>query len=152
MSKTILVPIDFSDTSDAALDYAIDLAKRLDSRIVLMHAFEIPLVGFPDGVLAATAEIASRILAASQKALDTAMEKRKDCGVQITAMLKQADPREAIVSTAATLDAELVVMGTHGRRGLAHALIGSVAENVVRTSTVPVLTVRMERPLLKASA
>lgn len=145
MSKTILVPIDFSEASDKALDYAVDLAKRLDARVVLMHAFEIPLVGFPDGVLAATAEIAGRILTASQKALDEAIEKRKGTGVEITPLLKQADPRDAIVGTAKELGADLVVMGTHGRRGLARALIGSVAEAVVRTSSVPVLTVRGPR-------
>ena len=145
MSKTILVPVDFSEASDKALDYAVSLAKPLDARIVVMHAFEIPLVGFPDGVLAATAEIAARILTASQKALEDAIEKRKGEGVEMTPLLKQADPREAVVGMAKELGADLIVMGTHGRRGLARALIGSVAEHVVRTSSVPVLTVRGPR-------
>jgi nucleotide-binding universal stress UspA family protein len=144
-NKTILVPLDFSEASDNALDYAIDIAKKLDARIVVMHAFEIPLVGFPDGVLAATAEIASRILNSAQGALDDAIAKRKDTGVPMTSLLRQADPREAITGAAKELGAELVIMGTHGRRGLARALIGSVAEGVVRTSSVPVLTVRGPR-------
>jgi len=56
-------------------------------------------------------------------------------------MLKQADPREAILAAAEDLSADLVIMGTHGRRGIARALIGSVAEAIVRASTIPVLTV-----------
>ncbi|HEY8074652.1 MAG TPA: universal stress protein, partial [Labilithrix sp.] len=103
MSKTILVPVDFSEASDKALDYAVDLAKQLDGRIVVMHAFEIPMVGFPDGTLVATAEIASRILNASQKALEDAVIQRKDAGIPMTTRLCQADPRDAIVSLAKEL-------------------------------------------------
>ncbi|HEY8073138.1 MAG TPA: universal stress protein, partial [Labilithrix sp.] len=87
----------------------------------------------------------SRILNASQKALEDAVIQRKDAGIPMTTRLCQADPRDAIVSLAKELNADLVVMGTHGRRGIARALVGSVAESVVRISAVPVLTVRGPR-------
>ncbi len=143
--KTILVPVDFSEASDAALDYAVELAAKLGAKVHVLHAYEIPVVGFPDGVLVATADIAGRILNASQGALDEALAKHKNRGAEITASLRQADPRDAILAVAKELGADLVVMGTHGRRGLARALLGSVAESVVRTSGVPVLTVRGPR-------
>src|SRR6187200_2934452 len=60
--KVILVPTDFGEPSEAALDYAIDLAKALGSEVVLMHAYEIPVVGFPDGAIVATADLTARIL------------------------------------------------------------------------------------------
>jgi nucleotide-binding universal stress UspA family protein len=139
--KTILVPTDFSEPAASALAYAVDLAEGLGAKVVLLHAFELPIVGFPDGVVVATADVASRIVNAAQKALDDAalpFAKRK---VEITALLKQGDPREVVLATANDLCAELIVVGTHGRRGIARALIGSVTESIVRTAPVPVLTV-----------
>jgi nucleotide-binding universal stress UspA family protein len=111
----------------------------------LLHAYEIPVVGFPDGVLVPTADIAARILTAAQGALEDAIEKRRGKGVELKAHLRQADPRDAIVAAAKDLHADLVVMGTHGRRGIARALLGSVAEAVLRVSPVPVLSVRTPR-------
>ncbi len=145
MSQNILVPLDFSAASEKALDLAIELAEKLDGHLVLMHAFEIPVVGFPDGAYVATAEITSRILNAAQQALDDAVTKHESARVPMTTRLCQADPRDAIVALAKDLPADLIVMGTHGRRGLARAFIGSVAESVVRIATVPVLTVRGPR-------
>lgn len=142
LPKTILVPVDFSEHSDRALAYALDLAKSTSGTVHVMHAFELPVIGFPDGTLVATAEMAAKIVDSAQSSLDKLVTAHKGSGVTLTATLKQADPRTAIVSMAKELDADLIVMGTHGRRGLAHVLIGSVAENVVRTSTVPVLTLR----------
>lgn len=122
--KNILVPVDFGEASQAALDYAVDLAEGTDAKVFVLHTFEIPIVGLPDGVVAATAELTGRIVNAAQKAL-----------------LEQGDAREVILAEAKELGADLIVIGTHGRRGIARALIGSVAESVVRTSPVPVLTV-----------
>ena len=139
--KTLLVPIDLGEQSNAALDYAVDLAETLGARIYVLYAFELPIVGFPDGVVLPTAELASRITTAGQAALDHAIERHTGRKVEMTALLKQGDPREMIVEQAKEVGADLIVMGTHGRRGAARALIGSVAERVVRTATVPVLTV-----------
>lgn len=139
--KKILVPTDFSEPSEAAIDYAVNLAQKLGASVHVVHSFELPLVGFPDGVLTVPAEMASRIIDASQTALTRIQEKYKAKGVTLETSLEQADPREGILTATKKLGADLIVMGTHGRRGLARALIGSVTEAVVRTAPVPVLTV-----------
>jgi nucleotide-binding universal stress UspA family protein len=139
--KTVLVPTDFSEPGEAALAYAVNLAESLGARLVLLHAFELPIVGLPNGTIVATADFVSRIVNASQKALDDAIARYGERKVQITPLLKQGDAREVVLAVAKEVCAELIVMGTHGRRGIARALIGSVTESVVRTATVPVLTV-----------
>ena len=110
-----------------------------------MHAYEIPVVGFPDGALIPTADVAARITEAATKGLDSLVEARRGRGVPIEGVLCQGVPWEEINSTAERLDADLIVIGTHGRRGLARALLGSVAENVIRTSSRPVLTIHGPR-------
>ena len=140
--KTILVPTDFSHAAAVALDYAVELAQKLGAKLQVMHAFELPLVGFPDGNMTITAEMATRITVAAQKALDDIVAKHKPRDIEIVTSLVQGDPREAVLTKAAEVGADLIVMGTHGRRGIARALIGSVAESVVRTSSIPVLTLR----------
>ena len=77
----------------------------------------------------------------AEKELADCVAKRRESSIQIVPMLKQADAREAILEAAQEVSADLVIMGTHGRRGIARVLIGSVAEAVVRASPVPVLTV-----------
>lgn len=142
--EKILVPTDLGNGGASALAYAVGLAKSLGAELVLLHAFELPVVGFPDGALVATADLASRIINASQKALDEAVDKYKGQSVKITQLLKQGDPREVILAVTNDMNADLIVMGTHGRRGIARALIGSTTESVVRTSPVPVLTVHAD--------
>lgn len=139
--KSILVPVDFSETSNHALDYAIDLASQLGARVTVMHAYELPIYGFPDGALVAGAEAATRISGVAQAALDEAVAKRQGRGVPLTSELRMGPPAEEVHSTAAELHADLIVVGTHGRKGLARALLGSVAESVIRTATRPVVAV-----------
>ncbi|HSQ65741.1 MAG TPA: universal stress protein [Polyangiaceae bacterium] len=142
LPKTLLVPVDFSDTSNLALDYAVDLAKALGGKVVVMHAYELPVYGFPDGALVATVEIATRIMNGAQAGLAALLEKRKDKGVEITSVLRQGVPWDEVHSVAEEVKADMIVIGTHGRGGLARALLGSVAEKIIRTSTRPVLTIR----------
>ncbi len=142
LPKTLLVPVDFSDTSNLALDYAVDLAKALGAKVVVMHAYELPVYGFPDGALVATVEIATRIMNGAQAGLAALLEKRKDKGVEITSVLRQGVPWDEVHSVAEEVKADMIVIGTHGRGGLARALLGSVAEKIIRTSTRPVLSIR----------
>ena len=139
--QRILVPTDFTETSDRALDYAVELAEKVGATITVMHAYELPVYGFPDGALVATVDVAVRISQASQEALQAAVSKRAGRGVPITSVLRDGVPWEEISSVAKEIDADLIVVGTHGRRGLRRALLGSVAENVIRTSARPVLTI-----------
>lgn len=140
----ILVPTDFTESSDRAVEYALALAERLGAKITLMHAYEIPVVGFPDGALIATAEVAARIADASKQALDRAVQRYSKRGVPIDAILREGVAYDEIRRVADEIDADMIVIGTHGRRGLARALLGSVAENVIRTCTRPVLAIHYE--------
>ena len=142
--KTLLVPTDFSEPAEAALAYAVALAETLAARVHLVHGYELPLVGFPDGVMTISAEAASRIISAAESSLRDAARRYEGRNVTIETALVQADPREAILQAAKKVGADLIVMGTHGRRGIARALIGSTTEAVVRTATIPVLTVHAE--------
>jgi nucleotide-binding universal stress UspA family protein len=139
--KIILVPSDFSAAAESALDHALALASELDSTVYVLHTYDLPIIGLPDGSLLPYPEVAARIVNDAQKGLADCVAKRKDSGVRVVPLLKQGDPRETILATAQDLTADLIVMGTHGRRGIVRALIGSVAEAVVRVSPVPVLTV-----------
>jgi nucleotide-binding universal stress UspA family protein len=139
-AKTLLVPVDFSETSEAALDYAIGLAHSLGARLVVMHSYELPVYGFPDGALVASAEVASRVMSGAQAGLDAMVERHRN-GLKIDTVLRQGVPWEEVHAVAEEVGADIIVIGTHGRKGIARALIGSVAEKIIRTSTRPVLTV-----------
>ncbi len=141
LPKILLVPTDFSVAAEAALDHALGLASKLGAKVYVLHAYQLPVVGFPDGVLVPTAEIASRVVSWAQGQLAVCVARRKESPVEIVPILKQADARDAVLAVADEVSADLIIMGTHGRRGIARALIGSVAESVVRTSPVPVMTV-----------
>jgi nucleotide-binding universal stress UspA family protein len=141
LPKTILVPHDLGAGSDHALTYAVDLAKALGAELVVMHAYEIPVIGFPDGALVATPELASRVLEGANVGLKKAIEPLASAGVAIRSVVKQGPTWQTIIETATELGAGMIVMGTHGRHGLPRALLGSVAEKVVRSAHCPVLTV-----------
>jgi nucleotide-binding universal stress UspA family protein len=143
--RRFLVPTDFTETSDRALDWAIDLAARVGASVTVMHAYEIPVLGFPDGALIATPEIAVRISDAARAALNRTLERCKDRGVPVDAVLRDGVPYEEVNTVAEAIKADLIIIGTHGRRGLARALLGSVAENVIRTATRPVVTIHGPR-------
>lgn len=144
LPKTILVPTDFGASSDHAIAYAADLATALGSEIVIMHAWEIPILGFPDGAFIASAELATRVLEAAQHGLNEAMKLVEGKGVARRGILKQGPTWQMIVETSKEIGAGMIVMGTHGRHGLPRALLGSVAEKVVRTAHTPVLTVHVD--------
>lgn len=154
LPRKILVPTDFGDAATEAVDYAIGLARALGSEVVLLHAFDIPAVGYPDGTLIATADMTTRVLESAQIGLQRQVSDYESSGVPLRSVVKQGDAWRSIVNTADELDVDMIVMGTHGRRGLPRALLGSVAEKVVRAAHVPVLTVhaggraaRAEMPL-----
>ena len=144
--QRILVAVDFTETSDKAFDFALELAAKFDARVIAVHAFEIPVIGFPDGALVATADIAARIQEAARQGLDAAVSARQGRGgVKIEATLREGAAQEEIKAVAEDSHADLIVIGTHGRKGLARALLGSVAENVVRTVKTPVLMIHGPR-------
>lgn len=144
--RRILVATDFTESADHALDWAVELAARLGASITLMHAYAVPILSFPDGTVVATADVASRIADAARGGLDAAAERHQGRGVPIDTVLREGAAPEEINRLAHELDADLVVVGTHGRKGLVRAILGSVAESVVRTASRPVATVRAPHP------
>ncbi len=144
--ERIVVATDFSGIADQALDNAINLAKQLGASITLVHAYELPIYGFPDGALITTADMATRIMTSAQEGLTAAVERRKATGVVIKPVLRTGVPWEEINAVAVDELADLIVVGTHGRRGFSRALLGSVAERLIRTATRPVLVVRGDEP------
>ena len=138
----IVAGTDFSPLSRHALDWAIELAQRTRSRIVLAHVFDLPVYGFPDASLLVDAKTASRMSTEAQQGLNAEIERVRGSGVVVEGKLKQGDPREVIPQLAASEGAWLIVVGSHGRHGIARALLGSVAESIVRAATIPVVVVR----------
>ena len=141
----ILVPTDFSEASEQAVRYAIDLALKLSARVTLLHVFVPPMypVG-PDGAaFFGGPELFAEMVRASDAQFDRLLTRVRREGVEIDKRTGDGPTAAAIAQTARNENFDMIIMGTHGRTGLKHLLLGSVAELVVRTSTTPVLTVRL---------
>ena len=89
LPKTILVPTDFGASSDRALAYAASLAKALGAEIVVLHAYDLPIIGFPDGALVATPELATRITEGANIGMRKALETHAGAGVPMRSVIKQ---------------------------------------------------------------
>jgi len=145
LPKNILVPTDLSEGAEAALDYACELAAKLDATIHLLNVIGIPALGVPELGVALTSSVIDTMIADNKKAIDE-LAARKCTSARIgQVLLKTGDARDVIDQTALELGCDLIVMGCHGRRGISRALLGSVAETVVRSAPCPVLTVRVHK-------
>jgi universal stress protein A len=153
----VLVPIDFSPCSEAALAHATEIARRFGAVIDVLHAWEPPRLSAPESSLGIVNPDAHSILVefehtrhgASMKSILALLE---ECGIDdVRGRLEPGEPSETILRVAREGYYDLIVMGTHGRTGLAHLFLGSVAERVVRRAPCPVLTIRVSE-LAQASA
>lgn len=142
LPEKILVASDFSDTARIAADWAVELAKALGAGLVVVHAFDMPVVGVPDAAFIVDAKTAARLSEQAQRGLDAEVARLRGLGVEVEGILRQGDARDVAPKEAETARAGLIVVGSHGRRGLSRALLGSVAESIVRDSHVPVAVVR----------
>jgi len=143
MFKNILVPIDFSSPSVEAMNVAAGLALESGASLTLLHTWEAPDYAY-SGLATPPADLWMSIETAARANLDKTLSELKKRVPSATATVRRGYPAEEILSAIGDLNADLVVMGTHGRRGLSRAMLGSIAEKVVRMSPVPVLTVRGE--------
>jgi universal stress protein A len=144
----ILVPVDFSAHSDRAIEYAVTLGKHFGACVELLHVVEDP---FESGGWGSEVYL-SDLDGLRQHALDEATARIETCRSSIAAgpfslvaTVRMGHVARTIVDYATNVHANLIVMGTHGRTGLAHLIIGSVAERVVRLAPCPVLTVGLEK-------
>jgi nucleotide-binding universal stress UspA family protein len=145
--RNILVPVDFSPPSNLALKYALELSRTFGATLHVIHAWEVPAYLRPDLTVWA-GEVSTTLSDQVRLGAENAMrELSRDYGLDgndaITCELIPGAPYNTILEVAKDGEFDLVVMGTHGRTGLSHALLGSVAEKVVRHAACPVLTVRV---------
>lgn len=141
--QTILVPTDFSPHAAKALELAIELAKGQGAALCLVHVVDIlPYTTVPEGTPMYDPNVLARLREDLAKLLATAKQRVIEAGVsRVDGKLLEGQPFREIVRLAEQLPAQLIVMGTHGRTGVAHALMGSVAERVVRKAPCAVITV-----------
>ena len=134
--RRIVCPVDFSAPSTHAYRYARALADSLGAELHLMHAYTIPALPLPDGAVVLPAEMATAMSTRSQSALDAFIPddpaERHLC---------EGPVPDAVAELVERLGADIVVLGTHGYGPIRRFLLGSVAERVIRSSTVPVLTI-----------
>jgi nucleotide-binding universal stress UspA family protein len=142
LPKVILVPTDFSEGANEALAYAVGLAAKLDAKIHLINVVSMPMIGVPEVGVAYTADVLKAALESNQKLLDKLVTDNAGKVAFGPPLLETGDARAQIEAAATKLGADLIIMGTHGRRGVKRILLGSVAEMVVRVAPCPVLLVR----------
>ena len=142
LPRQILVPTDLSEGAEQALEYACELARALGGKVHLLNVVGIPALGVPELGLSVTSAMIDQMVIDNQTAIDKLAATRcADHAGQV--LVRAGNARDVINQTAEELGVDLIVMGTHGRRGLSRALLGSVAETVVRSAPCAVLTVRM---------
>ncbi len=137
----VLVPVDFEPPSLRALAYGADLAQTFDAALTIVHAWNISLYEYA-GPLYFSPELWSDLEMAAKLQLDDTVSRVRDRVPKAHGLLLRGTPSIAVLDAIRATKADLVVMGTHGRGAVAHFLLGSIAEKVVRTSPVPVLIVR----------
>ncbi len=136
--RRILCPIDFSEHSLAAFDVALKIAQQNDAVLCLLNVVIVPPAGA--GLQPGPIEPHPNLEKGRHKQLIKLARERIPATVRYETLVVNGDPAGAVLKAARDLDAGLIVMGTHGRKGLSHLVLGSVAERVVRESPMPVLT------------
>ena len=139
--KNILCPVDHSDCSKEALKYAVSFAMKDNSKLYLLHVIDIR--AFDESINAMTTQIPDdeTLKQLKTKLLDCIPEEIRD-DMDVEALVVQGIPFVEIISTAKKNDIDMIVLGSHGRTGITHMMMGSVSEKVVRKAPCPVLTVR----------
>jgi nucleotide-binding universal stress UspA family protein len=145
--QKILVPVDFSSCSTAALRFAVNLASKLEATIEVLHVLELPHYVIPDVMVEVPGERKQTLTefarSEASKDLQQMLDELEAQGHRIKSRLKAGYPRDEILAAAEEDRVDLIVMGTHGRTGISHLFLGSVAEQVVRRAHCPVMTIRV---------
>ena len=143
--RRILVPLDFSPPSDCALTYAKTLGADCGASLHLLHVVEDRLMVGPwpaDGYLGGLPRLCETLIKNAESRMLDCLKSIRQSGIRVTGEVLVGSPFQAIVDLAFTSEVDLIVMNTHGRTGITHLLIGSVAERVIRHASCPVLVVR----------
>lgn len=143
----ILCPVDFSDPSRRALDLAVELAQCFHASLTVLHVYAPPGYVLPEGYVPAGPEVLAEVEQRTRESLEAWQQIAQAGGATQVEIATGVGPAAGeIVHQARTGGFDLVVVGTHGRTGLAHMVLGSTAEKVVRLSPCPVLTVPLHAP------
>ena len=142
--RTILVPTDFSEYAEYAFPWALQMAADWQAKLVLFHAAApISPLAFPDSVyLPELQRLETDMLADAEKRMAEFVEKQGSSSVVVETRVVVGEPVFEICQAVGREQADLIIMGSHGRTGLAHVLLGSVAERVIRHASCPVLVAR----------
>ena len=141
MYDTVLFPTDGSDTATEAAAHAIDLADRHDATLHVLYVVDHERVSRMAPKLG-TDHIKETLQQEGERATSEIADKAASAGLETTTSLREGAPADIITSYAETVDADAVVMGTNGRTGMDRLLLGSVAERVIQTTELPVMTVK----------
>ncbi|MFQ5956607.1 MAG: universal stress protein [Candidatus Brocadiales bacterium] len=139
--KKILCPIDYSDCSARALRYAAGLALRDSARLYLMHVIDKRIYDYGGPIYEAQPSPDEETIAHLKERLTESVPKEISGDIDVETIVTVGVPAQEIVNVANDKGVDIIVIGTHGRTGIAHVVMGSVAENVVRKAVCPVLTV-----------
>ncbi|MHB8483614.1 MAG: universal stress protein [Nitrospiria bacterium] len=140
--KKILVPTDFSACSETAMEYGGSLARNFKARIILLHVMEASVYALDNSLIPSGDPFGLR-----QKLIEMtgqSVDLLKESGIEADGHCVTGVPSVEIIKAVKEFDTDLIVMGTHGRTGLAHILLGSTAERVIQRAHCPVLTVKAE--------
>lgn len=142
--RTILVPTDFSEYAEYALTWALQMAADSQAKLILFYAAApISPLAFPDSVyLPELQRVEADMLADAEKRMAEFVEKQKSSPIVMETRVVVGEPVSEICRAVGREQADLIVMGSHGRTGLSHLLLGSVAERVIRHASCPVLVAR----------
>ena len=145
-AQHILVPLDFSPDADQALDYAMTLARQLQARLTLLHVIAPLSMITTDMDSNALSTYLDALEAESTATMAAYRDRVTQAGLPCEVAVTLGAPYQVIIDTARTKSVDLIVIGTHGRTGLRHVLLGSVAERVVQLAPCAVLVVRAPAP------
>lgn len=148
--RKVLCPVDMTQEGKGATDEAANLARALGAELLLVHVMNEPALALGEPMLSpgevtafSLPQLTEEYRAEMARRLERVGDELRATGLPVSTMLLRGAPHEAIVGAAESEHVGLIVMGTHGRRGLSHMLLGSVAERVVRTAKVPVMTLKL---------
>ncbi len=140
--KNVLCPVDYSVYSEKALHYAIEFAEKYQAKLYLMHVLDIRFYDINDPDLYNINIVDKETIEKLRARLLKCVSEETKGKISVEAIVIQGVPFTEIITAARDYKIDMIVIGTHGRTGLSHAIMGSVAEKVVRKSPCPVLTVR----------
>ena len=138
----MLVPVDFSPYAEQAVEYAIGLAQKLQARLTLLHVVDTTPLGVVEGAAMLPPSYWQALDMDLAQRLEEPLTRVQNRGLHGETVIVHGTPFQTIIETARDKGVDLIVMGTHGRTGLTHVLLGSVAEKVVRLAPCPVLVTR----------